>query len=108
MDLDQNIQHTFEALQTRTDFDRARRKAFFGEIVSSLGNQPIGLLSFGDVQQALPIQGQHYIGVRQVPVSAIVGSVDRYADFDRQFLPIQTHTRSRWESIAIANLTDVV
>ena len=42
-----------------------------------------------------------------MPVSAIVGSVDRYHDFSRAFLPIQTQTRPRWESVDRAALTDV-
>jgi hypothetical protein len=104
MDTNQNM---YAALQARADFDRARRKAFFGELISILRKQPEGLLSFDDVLEALPIEGEFYTGLHQVPVSAIVGSVDRYTDFDRQFLPVQSHTRPRWESVDIANLTDV-
>jgi hypothetical protein len=95
------------ARQAHADFNRARRKAFFGELVSTLRKEPNWLLSFDDVQKALPMQGQRYKGLHQVSISAIVGSVDRYADFDRQFLPVQSHIRPRWESIAIANLIDV-
>jgi hypothetical protein len=53
------------------------------------------------------MQGQFYRGVQQVPVSKIIGSVDRYHDFDRRFLPTQSHTRPRWESVDIAHHTDV-
>src|SRR5207249_10794535 len=64
-------------------------------------------LSFEEVQRALPIHGQVYKGIQQVPLADIVGSVDRYQDFDRHFLPTQSFTRPRWESVDIANLTDV-
>ncbi len=37
-----------------------------------------------------------------------MGSVDRYHDFDRAFLPTQTRTRPRWESVDRAALTDVI
>jgi hypothetical protein len=90
------------------DFERARRKAFMSDLVSTLRRRPNWLLSFGEVQRALPIEAQHYRGIQQVPVSQIVGSVDRYHDFDRRFLPTQTRTRPRWESVDVAALTDIV
>ena len=90
------------------DFERARRKAFMNDIVSALRRRPNWLLSFEEVQRALPIEAQHYRGIQQVPVSQIVGSVDRYHDFDRRFLPTQTRTRPRWESVDVAALTDIV
>jgi hypothetical protein len=34
-----------------------------------------------------------------VPVKSIIGSVDRYRDFDSAFLPTQTHTANRWKTI---------
>jgi hypothetical protein len=47
----------------------------------------------------MPIKGQHYLGLEQVEIKNIIGSTGRYMDFDRAFLPIQTHTRDRWESV---------
>jgi len=91
----------------QADFERARRKAFLNEVASMFSGKPNWLLSFDEVQRVLPMQGQHYKGMQQVPVSAIVGSVNRYGDFDRKFLPTQSHTRPRWESIDLAHLTDV-
>ncbi len=88
----------------RDDFDRARRKAFLSEVAAFLGRRPNDLLSFEQVQQALPMHSQIYRGIQQVPVAAINGSVDRYQDFDRNFLPTQTHTRPRWEAIDRATL----
>src|SRR6476660_10517880 len=90
-----------------TDFDRARRKAFVNELEALFLRRPSALVSFEEVQRLLPLQGQYYRGMQQVPVDSIVGSVNRYKDFDREFLPVQSHTRPRWESVDIANLTDV-
>jgi len=91
----------------RADFQRARRKAFLNNLMAGISRKPTWLLSFDEVQKMLPLQGQHYRGHQEVPVSSIVGSVDRYHDFNRGFLPTQTHTRPRWESIDRATLTDV-
>jgi hypothetical protein len=89
------------------DFQTARRKAFLTAIGAALRRQPNELLAFNEVERILPIQGQVYRGMRTVPLAAIRGSVDRYHDFDRNFLPNQTYTRPRWESVDTAMITDV-
>jgi len=65
------------------------------------------LIPFDEVLKQMPLRGQHYLGYRQVRLDEIVGSVSRYQDFDRAFLPRQTSTRERWESIDLAHLQDV-
>jgi hypothetical protein len=102
-----NYQHAV-AQMAQADFDRARRKAFLGDLLSALKREPNWLLSFEEVREKLPMQGQHYRGMEQVPLTSIVGSVERYHDFNRSFLPTQTHTRPRWESVDRAALTDVM
>src|SRR3954452_8030277 len=89
------------------DFTTARRKAFITAIGATLLRQPNELLAFSEVERLLPIQGQVYRGMRAVPLAAIRGSVDRYHDFDRNFLPNQTYTKPRWESVDAAMITDV-
>lgn len=93
--------------QARIDFDTARRKAFWNEIVSFLSGRPNRLLSWDEVRDKLGVRGQVYWGIRAVPVDKIIGSVGRYRDFDRVFLPTQDRTASRWRSIARAHYDDV-
>jgi hypothetical protein len=95
------------ARTAEADFERARRKAFLNNLVARFSRRPNWLLSFEEVQQLLGAEGQQYRGYQEVPVSAIIGSVDRYHDFNRGFLPIQDHTRPRWESVDRATLADV-
>jgi hypothetical protein len=102
-----NTHNRYAAQTAAQDFERARRKAFLNDILATLRRQPNWLLSFDEVQRALSIESQHYRGLQTVPVNQIVGSVDRYHDFDRRFLPTQRNTRPRWESVDIATLTDV-
>src|SRR5919199_1057490 len=87
------------AQQVANDFDRARRKAFWRRIAASVLRRDNALLSFEDTRQQLRLQAQHYRGMRTVDVQQIVGSVGRYRDFDRAFLPRQATTRGRWQSI---------
>jgi hypothetical protein len=91
----------------KADYERARRKAFLNELTSTFNGKPNLLLSFDEVQKILPIKGQYNKGHQSVPISQIVGSVGRYRDFDRAFLPTQDATRPRWESIDVAHLSDI-
>jgi len=62
------------------------------------------LLAFDEVRRGIHAQAQREGGFREVPIDQIVGSVGRYRDFDRAFLPRQVQTRDRWESVDRAHL----
>ena len=93
--------------KARAGFGTARRKAFWNEILSLLSGRPNRLLSWDEVRDKLGIRGQVYRGMQTVPVDKIIGSVGRYRDFDRVFLPTQDRTADRWRSIARAHYDDV-
>ena len=92
----------------RRDFSHAYQKRFWRSILSWIQNKNNELLPFEEVLKHIPMRGQNYIGVRQIETSQIIGSVSRYNDFDRAFLPRQTHTRSRWESIDRAHFKQII
>ena len=94
--------------QSRSDFSSAYQKGFWRSIFSWLHNKNNELLPFEEVMKHIPMRGQNYIGVRQIEIDKIIGSVSRYQDFDRAFLPRQTHTRSRWESIDRAHFKNII
>src|SRR5215203_2088887 len=83
------------------DFSRARRRAFLRRIGAYLRRDPGSnqLLSFDEVKGALGAVSQVYLGLREVPVSKIVGSVGRHRDFDRAFLPSKPDLGTRWRRI---------
>ncbi|NLF51538.1 MAG: hypothetical protein GX577_10415 [Leptolinea sp.] len=93
--------------RSQADFDAARRKSSLRQIITVLTHKSNQLLPYDQILKMLPINGQHYIGIRQVPIDAIIGSVGRFQDFDRAFLPKGTTTRDRWESIDRAHLMEV-
>jgi hypothetical protein len=95
-------------IQVADDFERARRKAFWRRLAAGLLRRDNGLLAFEETRRRLRAQAQHYSGLRAVPVEQIVGSVSRYRDFDRAFLPRQLATRGRWQSVDRAYHQDVV
>jgi len=87
------------AERVKNDFAHARFKAFRNRIISFLGGQPATLLSYDEVKEKLHIGGPIYRGVRTVEVKKIVGSLNRYHQFDRAFLPLEDQIASRWQSI---------
>lgn len=98
----------FYSAQAEKDFSEARWRAFWNDVSAYLARRPNELLSFDAVRSSLPIYGQSYRGVQEVPVAKIVGTTtNRYADFDRAFLPAQARTKSRWKKIDELRMRDV-
>jgi hypothetical protein len=93
--------------RVRADFSRARFKAFLNRIRSTVSGQPTTLLSYDDVKAKLHVGGPIYRGVQTVRVDQIVGSLNRYHQFDRAFLPVEDQIASRWQSVDRAFYTDV-
>jgi hypothetical protein len=87
--------------QSDRDFSRARRRAFLRRIGAYLRRDPGSnqLLSFDEVKGVLGTVSQVYLGMREVPVSQIVGSVGRHRDFDRAFMPSKPDLGTRWRRI---------
>ncbi|HEX2697973.1 MAG TPA: hypothetical protein VHM28_09705 [Anaerolineales bacterium] len=94
-------------LRARADFSRARFKAFLNQIRSRVSGQPSTLLSYDEVKEKLHVGGPIYRGVQTVRVDQIVGSLNRYHEFDRAFLPAADQLASRWQNIDRAFYNDV-
>jgi hypothetical protein len=93
--------------RAESDFSRARRKAFLNRIRSLFSGKPLNLLSYDDIKSSLHIGGPIYRGLQTVPVQSIVGSLNRYHQFDRAFLPVENHLASRWQNIDLAFYKEV-
>jgi len=89
------------------DFERAYHRSLWRKVVARLTGRSNELLPFDAVREALPYRGQRDIGLQTVPLDKIVGSVGRYRDFDRAFLPTQRQTTDRWVNIRKAHYRDV-
>jgi hypothetical protein len=93
--------------QVKNDFAHARFKAFWKHIINIVGGQPTTLLSYDEVKEKLHIGGPIYRGVQSVEVKKIIGSLNRYHQFDRAFLPLEDQIAKRWESIDRAFYQDI-
>lgn len=93
--------------QVSSDFKRARSKAFFSNIWSVLSGRPTTLLSYDEVKEKLSIGGPIYRGVETVDLKKIAGSLNRYHEFDRAFLPKQDSSSDRWQRVNRAFYKDI-
>jgi len=83
------------------DFRRARRQAERELRLARLTGKSAELLPFEDVRRLLGRQTRHELGLRDIPLDAIVGSVGRYSDFTRSFLPLQDGGEERWARVQV-------
>jgi hypothetical protein len=92
-------------LDAQHDFLRARRQATVARLAARLRGEPddVGLiLPYEEVIAALGFRSERSLGMRVVPLDAIVGTVDRGGEFDRHFRPRSPLLRERWERLAAA------
>ena len=87
--------------QVDADFTRARRRARLRALLARIRSEhtPNRLLSFEAVRRELVANNRLYRGRRVVEVDEIVGSVGRWDEFDRSFLPARASVGQRWKRI---------
>jgi len=93
--------------QSRSDFQRALFKAFMNRVWDSLSGQRTTLLSYDEIKEKLHIGGPIYRGMQTVRVDQIAGSLNRYHEFDRVFLPASDKLATRWQNVNRAFYQDV-
>src|SRR4051794_6569602 len=91
---------------TDSDFDRQRRRHALARIAARLRQEPddvVDMLAFEDVVAALGRRSQTDLGVTDIPLDSIVGTVGRRSrEFDRSFRPATGRLRRRWLQVASA------
>ncbi|MBC8449701.1 MAG: universal stress protein [Chloroflexi bacterium] len=83
------------------DFHQARRRVALEEIMARLTGRSADLLSYEEVRQKLRAREGARQELADIPLDAIVGSVGRYRDFTRSFLP-RLRGGERWARVKIA------
>lgn len=87
------------AEQAKADYERARFKAFLNRVWGALSGQRTTLLSYDEIKEKLRIGGPIYRGIKTVRVDRIAGSLNRYHEFDRVFLPASDTLATRWQRV---------
>lgn len=91
------------------DFHRAPHRATLEAIMARLTGKLPDLLAYEDVRWKLKAKGKDRTAweLKEIPLDAIVGSVGRYNDFTRSFLPRQESDQERWAGVAHMSAADV-
>ena len=84
------------------DFHKARRRATMEQIMGQVTGNSTSLLSYEDVRRKLKAGSMAGKGIQEIPLDAIIGSVGRYSDFTRSFLPRRDEDSERWTNVEIA------
>jgi hypothetical protein len=88
--------------QVDADFTRARRRARLRAVLARIRREHTSnrLLSFEEVRRELSVANKRlHRGTWVVEVDQIVGSVGRWRDFDRSFLPTRVSIGEKWKRI---------
>ena len=81
------------------DFRKARSKAELQQLWALVTGRTVGLLPYDEITKRLHATGFSSKGLMEIPVEAIVGSVNRYQDFNHNFLPLHDADRQRWATV---------
>jgi hypothetical protein len=95
----------FPRADVENDFLRMRRRQVLAKLAHKLSRGPDDvnlILPFDEVVAALGYEGEQFVGLKTIKLSALVGTVDSRRDFDRRFRPTSTRVRERWERLALA------
>jgi len=84
-------------------YQRTQSKPLIRHLLRLFSQQPDDtLLSFDQVHELLRGRAEIDRGTQAIEISRIIGSVGRYRDFDRAFLPLEGANAERWKRLDIA------
>lgn len=94
----------FLSAQTADDFQKVKNKAKLNLLLHFLQPEETKMLSLCEAKKLLKPTGEVYKGLQIVKVDQIVGSENRFKDFDNHFMPTSSYLQTRWEHIDMAYL----
>lgn len=72
------------------------------QLLARFTGEQTELLSYDDVKKKLKVTNVRERGLQDIPVDKIIGSVGRYKDFTRSFLPKSDSGGQRWANVKAA------
>ncbi len=89
-------------MRANIQFDHAQRRALIERVLARLAGRHDHLIPFDEVMRILghTRPQRHHHQPQYIPLDKIVGSVGRYRDFTRSFLPTDNVSRERWSRVA--------
>jgi len=98
---------TIAYIESENEFDRAKKKAFWQALFSSITGRAGQLRSFAEAVEVLQSHQTISLGLQDISLKNIVGTVSRERDFTCNFLPRTNSTvgKERWRKIYILAVT---
>jgi hypothetical protein len=75
-----------------------RNNAIRDSLLDKFSGKSNRLLSFPEKERA-NIPNRKYLGVTEIPIEKVVGSISRNNDFDHKFRPLKSNLRERWVNV---------
>lgn len=82
------------------EWSGVKRRATVERLLNTIRFNHPALIPFDEVRTKLKLRHPNYGGIQEIPISGIVGSVGRYRDFTRTFLPRSDAVRERWQRVS--------
>lgn len=89
--------------QAQLEAEALSRRVLIHDILRRLRGESNDLLPYSAVTELRP-KGESYKGLQTIEVDKIIGTVDRYGDFDAEFMPKEPYTLDRWTKLRHAQL----
>jgi nucleotide-binding universal stress UspA family protein len=99
------MEDSYASSSAREDFRWARLKATLKDVVARLTGSSAQLLSYDEIRKQLKAVESPVKVLKEIPLDAIVGSVGRYHDFTKDFLPRSDSDKQRWVAVKAAMLS---
>ena len=90
---------TIASFESHQRFQDMRQRALLRDLIGVLTRQTTNLVPFDEVRARLRTAAEIKRGTQMIPLAAIVGSVGRYRDFTREFLPREEALGERWRRL---------
>lgn len=88
------------------DFKRARREAAIRRVLTTLRGETDDLLDYEAISKEIATDESVDRGLKEIDLDKIVGSVGRYQDFTKTFLPKHNSDQDRWAGV-MSRITDM-
>lgn len=92
---------TMAFIKSDAEFNRAKVKGFWQTVLDRILGRRTHLLPFNEVMEQIDLRRGVDLGLKDIPLAAVVGSVSRTEDFTRDFSPATSShlNRERWRGI---------
>ncbi len=91
------------------DIDREEAESAFKKVLRKtrfnfFDRESRKIKEFKTVERENQLSNRIYLGVKEVPLGKIVGTVEKVQDFDKDFNPLREESKGRWSSVYIKYL----